>query len=43
MHMKTRSVFSCLLFSALSMLAVRAADQLEGRAVDKRSDSEAVS
>jgi glycerophosphoryl diester phosphodiesterase len=31
--MKTRYVFSCLLFSALSMLAVRAADQLEGRAV----------
>ena len=33
MHMKTRSVFSCLLISALSMLTVRAADQLEGRAV----------
>jgi hypothetical protein len=33
MNMKTRSVFSCLLVSALSILSVRAADQLEGRAV----------
>ena len=33
MYMKIRSVFSCLLISAVSMLAARAADQLEGRAV----------
>ena len=33
MNMKIRSVFSCLVISALSMLAVRAADKLEGRAV----------